>query len=152
MEVDSAPEVRWRTHPGATRKQLIAGVSGIPYRATTRHRLDWAALWPPRTSTAHHPPYPIAAPSSAVTATGITVYGCEPDETALFGNLAPSFGITPVVTGEPVSEANADLAHGNRCISIGHKTQVENSTLLALGRAGVAYHLHAKHPDTTISM
>lgn len=79
------------------------------------------------------------APSRPVTTTGITVYGCEPDEAALFRKLAPRFGITPTVTGEPVSEANADLAHGNRCISIGHKTRVENSALLALGRAGVAY-------------
>jgi len=36
-------------------------------------------------------------------------------------------------------EANAELARGNRCVSVGHKTAVANSTLLALSRAGVRY-------------
>ena len=43
------------------------------------------------------------------------------------------------MTEAPVSEANVDLALGNRCISVGHKTQVSNSTLLALSRAGVRH-------------
>ena len=34
---------------------------------------------------------------------------------------------------------NVGLALGNRCISIGHKTQVTNATLLALSEAGVTY-------------
>jgi D-specific alpha-keto acid dehydrogenase len=45
----------------------------------------------------------------------------------------------PTITGAAVSEANIELASGNRCVSVGHKTQIANSTLLALGRAGVAY-------------
>ncbi|GAA1958567.1 D-isomer specific 2-hydroxyacid dehydrogenase family protein [Amycolatopsis minnesotensis] len=43
------------------------------------------------------------------------------------------------ITGEAVSEANIELASGIRCISIGHKTRIANSTLLALSKAGVAY-------------
>nr|WP_027941972.1 D-lactate dehydrogenase VanH [Amycolatopsis taiwanensis] len=77
--------------------------------------------------------------SSAVPATGITIYGCGPDEAVLFRELAPRFGVLPTITEAAVSEANIDLASGNRCISVGHKTRITNSTLLALGQAGVRY-------------
>jgi D-specific alpha-keto acid dehydrogenase len=53
--------------------------------------------------------------------------------------MAPRFGVMPRITDAPVSEANLDLAFGNRCISVGHKTHIPNSTLLALSRAGVEY-------------
>ncbi|MDX6280534.1 MAG: D-specific alpha-keto acid dehydrogenase [Kribbellaceae bacterium] len=75
----------------------------------------------------------------AVPTTGITVFGCEPDEDVLFRELAPHFGVLPTITAAAVSEANSDLALGNRCISVGHKTRITNPTLLALSRAGVAY-------------
>ncbi|MCI3270051.1 D-isomer specific 2-hydroxyacid dehydrogenase family protein [Streptomyces cylindrosporus] len=75
----------------------------------------------------------------AVSGTGITIYGCEQDEAALFRELAPRFGVVPVITEAAVSEANAGLAVGNRCVSVGHKARISNSTLLALSRAGVAY-------------
>jgi D-specific alpha-keto acid dehydrogenase len=71
--------------------------------------------------------------------TGITVYACEPDEAAAFGETGPCFGVVPIITDAPVSEANVELAAGNRCISVGHKTPVANSALLALSRAGVRY-------------
>jgi D-specific alpha-keto acid dehydrogenase len=45
----------------------------------------------------------------------------------------------PTITEAAVSEANIELAFGNRCISVGHKTQITNSTLLALSQAGVMY-------------
>lgn len=80
-----------------------------------------------------------SASSSAVLATGITIYGCGQDEAALFREMAPRFGIVPTIVDEPVSEANIELVSGNRCISIGHKTKVTNSILLALGKAGVKY-------------
>jgi D-specific alpha-keto acid dehydrogenase len=70
---------------------------------------------------------------------GITVYGCGPDEAAVFREVAPRFGVVPTITETAVSEANIELASGNRCISVGHKTPVTNFTLLALGRAGVRY-------------
>ncbi|MCD7443508.1 D-lactate dehydrogenase VanH [Streptomyces lincolnensis] len=82
---------------------------------------------------------PAIPPSSAVPATGITVYGCGPDEAALFREMAPRFGVTITITDEAVSEANTELASGNRCISVGHKTRITNPTLLALSRAGVRY-------------
>jgi D-specific alpha-keto acid dehydrogenase len=53
--------------------------------------------------------------------------------------MAPRFGVRPAITEAAVSEANIELAFGNRCISVGHKTQITNSTLLALSRAGVTY-------------
>src|SRR5260370_12685719 len=77
--------------------------------------------------------------SSAVPSMGITVYGCGPDEAAVFQEVAPRFGVVPTMTEAAVSEPNVELASGNRCISVGHKTPVTNSTLLALSRAGVRY-------------
>jgi D-specific alpha-keto acid dehydrogenase len=70
---------------------------------------------------------------------GITVYGCGQDEAVLFREVAPRCGVMPTITEAAVSEANIKLAFGNRCISVGHKTQVTNPTLLALSRAGVRY-------------
>jgi D-specific alpha-keto acid dehydrogenase len=67
------------------------------------------------------------------------VYGCGPDEAALFRQVAPRFGVVATITEAAVSEANIELASGNRCISIGHKTPVTNPTVLALSRAGVRY-------------
>jgi D-specific alpha-keto acid dehydrogenase len=75
----------------------------------------------------------------AALGTGITVYGCGPDEAAVFREVAPRFGVVPTITESAVSEASIELVSGNRCISVGHKTPVANSTLLALSRAGVRY-------------
>jgi D-specific alpha-keto acid dehydrogenase len=79
------------------------------------------------------------ASSPAVPAMGITIYGCGPDEAVLFRKMAPRFGVLPTITEAAVSEANSELASGNRCVSVGHKTQVTNSALLALSQAGVEY-------------
>jgi D-specific alpha-keto acid dehydrogenase len=81
----------------------------------------------------------VPASSSAVPSMGITVYGCGPDEAAAFREVAPRFGVVPTITEAAVSEANIELASGNRCISVGHKTPVTKSALLALSRAGVRY-------------
>jgi D-specific alpha-keto acid dehydrogenase len=70
---------------------------------------------------------------------GITVYGCDPDEAAVFDEIAPRFGVTPTITEVALSESNVELVGGNRCISVGHKTRVTNSTLAALSVSGVAY-------------
>src|ERR1700685_4156493 len=82
-----------------------------------------------------------AAPdsSSAVPSMGITVYGCGHDEAAVFREVAPRFGFVPTGTGWAGSEANVELAAGNQCVSVGHKTPVTSSTLLGLSRAGVRY-------------
>jgi D-specific alpha-keto acid dehydrogenase len=77
--------------------------------------------------------------STAVPATGITIYGCEQDEAVLFREMAPRLGVLPTITDAAISEANIELALGNRCISVGHKTKITNSTLLALSRVGVTY-------------
>ena len=71
--------------------------------------------------------------------TGITVYGCGPDEAVLFRELAPRLGALPTITAAAVSEANAGLAPGNRCVSVGHRTRITHATLRALARAGVTY-------------
>ncbi|HWD78174.1 MAG TPA: D-isomer specific 2-hydroxyacid dehydrogenase family protein [Kribbella sp.] len=77
--------------------------------------------------------------SAPVLTTGITVFGCEPDEELLFRELAPRLGVLPNITAAPLTEENADLAIGNRCVSIGHKHPVKNDALRALSRAGVEY-------------
>src|SRR5882757_7747129 len=80
-----------------------------------------------------------SSPSSAVPAMGITIYGCGQDEAVLFREMAPRFGVMPTITEAAVSEVNIELAFGNRCISVSHKTRITNSTLLALNQAGVMY-------------
>jgi D-specific alpha-keto acid dehydrogenase len=70
---------------------------------------------------------------------GITIYGCEQDEAILFQEIVPRFGVIPTITAAPVSEANSELAFGNRCISVSHKARITHSTLRALSQAGVAY-------------
>jgi D-specific alpha-keto acid dehydrogenase len=70
---------------------------------------------------------------------GMTIYGCGQDEAALFRAVAPGLGVVPTITAAAVSEGNIGPALGNRCISIGHKTQVTTSTLRALSEAGVTY-------------
>jgi D-specific alpha-keto acid dehydrogenase len=70
---------------------------------------------------------------------GISIYGCGQDEAVLFRKMAPRFGVMPTITEAAASEANVELAFGNRCISVGHKTPITNSTLLALSHAGVMY-------------
>jgi D-specific alpha-keto acid dehydrogenase len=76
---------------------------------------------------------------AATPAMGITIYGCGKDEAALFRELAPRYGVTPTITEAAVSETNIDLASGNRCISVSHKAQITDATLLALSRVGVRY-------------
>ena len=57
----------------------------------------------------------------------------------MFREMAPRFGVTPTIVEAAATEVNIELTAGNRCISIGHKTRLTNSTLLALSRAGVRY-------------
>lgn len=69
----------------------------------------------------------------------ITVFGCEPDEAAVFHRLSYEFGVTVSLIREAVSENNAKLADGCQCVSISHKAELPESLLLALKEAGVKY-------------
>lgn len=69
----------------------------------------------------------------------VVVYGCAPDEAVLFREHGPRLGITPIVTASPVSDATMGLSAGIRCISVSHKTEITNTHLSALERAGVRY-------------
>jgi D-specific alpha-keto acid dehydrogenase len=71
--------------------------------------------------------------------TEITIYGCGADEAALFEEMAPRFGVVPTIVEAAVSEGNVPLAYGTRCISVGHKNRIADSTLLALSHAGVSH-------------
>ncbi|THV29511.1 NAD(P)-dependent oxidoreductase [Glycomyces paridis] len=69
----------------------------------------------------------------------IAVYGCGPDEAGAFRALAARLPVAPVLTEAPVSAANAAMAAGARCVSVGHRTLVPEATLLALKAVGVEY-------------
>jgi D-specific alpha-keto acid dehydrogenase len=111
----------------------------------------------PARTAARRTPSLASSSSAAVPTMGITIYGCGHDEAVLFRQMAPRFGVMPTITEAAVSEANIELAFGNRCISVGHKTQITNSTLLALSQAGVTYistrsigynHLDVRYAET----
>jgi D-specific alpha-keto acid dehydrogenase len=70
---------------------------------------------------------------------GITVYGCEQDEADLFNELSARFGVVPTITTETVSEASAVSAPRNRCISVGHKSEISGRELRALKQCGAEY-------------
>jgi len=78
-----------------------------------------------------------------VTALGLTVYGCEPDEAACFHELAPGFGFAPTLVDGPVSETAVARVPGTRCVSVGHKSDVTGRMLRALHDAG-AEHLSSR--------
>jgi D-specific alpha-keto acid dehydrogenase len=68
---------------------------------------------------------------------GLTIYGCEIDEAAVFRATAPRFGARLTITAAPLSADTVKLASGARGVSVSHKARVENSTLLALSQTGV---------------
>jgi D-specific alpha-keto acid dehydrogenase len=72
-------------------------------------------------------------------ALGLTVYSCEPDETDLFNQLSPQFGVIPTTTSAAVSETSIVSVTGNRCVSVGHKSEISASMLRALKHTGVEY-------------
>jgi D-specific alpha-keto acid dehydrogenase len=82
---------------------------------------------------------PATTAGRVYSATGITVYDCDPAEAVLVRRLAPRLGVEPVTTTAAVSEASAELAAGTRCVSVGHKTPITNAALCALSRVGVRY-------------
>lgn len=71
--------------------------------------------------------------------TGITVYGCERDEAHMFRTVSPRFGVVPMIVRGALSEANAALTSGNRCVSVGHKSRVSEPLIRLLKSAGVKY-------------
>jgi len=68
---------------------------------------------------------------------GITVYGCEHDEADLFDELCPRFGVVPTMTTDAASENSVIAVPGNRCISVGHKSELSAPALHALRDVGV---------------
>lgn len=69
----------------------------------------------------------------------ITVFGCEPDEAAIFSKLSDKFDVAVSIVKETVSENNAKLAAGSRCVSVSHKVKLSRAILLALKNVGVQY-------------
>ncbi|MEV5576810.1 D-isomer specific 2-hydroxyacid dehydrogenase family protein [Spirillospora sp. NPDC052269] len=76
---------------------------------------------------------------SSIPTTGLAVFGCGQDEAGLFQEMGPRLGLSLTITEAAVCETNAELARGNRCVSVSHKTRITSPTLLALGKAGVEY-------------
>lgn len=69
----------------------------------------------------------------------IAVFGCEPDEAEIFNELSSEFGVTILLIRDAVSESNAKLADGCRCVSVNHKAELSEAILLALKNTGVKY-------------
>lgn len=82
---------------------------------------------------------PLPRTSPPVPATALTVFGCGPDEAALFAEMAPRFGVVPILAEAAISAADLGPAPATRCVSIGHKTRVPDRALRALSRAGVRH-------------
>lgn len=70
---------------------------------------------------------------------GITIYGSEQDEADVFQEISSRFGVTPTIVSSPISETNVMLAPKNKCISVGHKSEIHKSILIALKESGVKY-------------
>lgn len=70
---------------------------------------------------------------------GITVYACDQDEAELFDELGPRLGVTPTITSAAVSATTVISVPRNRCVSVGHKSEITESTLRALRDAGVEH-------------
>ncbi len=70
---------------------------------------------------------------------GITVYGCEPDEADLFDELSPHFGISPTITSDAASESTVVSVPRNRCVSVGHKSEISRRVLRAMQDAGTEH-------------
>ena len=69
----------------------------------------------------------------------ITVFGCEPDEMEVFQKISYELGVTATLIKDSISESNAGLAAGCRCVSVSHKAELSEPILLALKNAGVKY-------------
>ena len=74
-----------------------------------------------------------------MTPLGITVVGCEPDEAETFIELGLRFGIVPTIISGASSETSVIAAPGNRCISVGHKSEISRPVLRGLKEAGVEH-------------
>ncbi len=74
-----------------------------------------------------------------MTKKGITAYGCGPNEVLLFRKIADRNDVALTITEAALSVTNLELASGNQCISVDHKTHIPDSMLRALSRIGVAY-------------
>lgn len=70
---------------------------------------------------------------------GLTLYGCERDEARLFEQMCPRVGVVPTITRDAVSAASIVSIGGNRCISVGHKSEITGPMLGTLKAAGVEY-------------
>ena len=69
----------------------------------------------------------------------ITVFGCESDEAEIFSKLSDKYDVAVSLVKEAVSESNAKLAAGSRCVSVSHKMKLSRANLFALRDTGVQY-------------
>jgi len=70
---------------------------------------------------------------------GITVYGCDHDEAEALLEISPNLCVIPTIINAPVSELNIASACGNRCISVGHKSEISERVLHSLKDNGIEY-------------
>jgi len=107
-----------------------------PARKATRRTGSPASSYLSVSSDEHGAPAEVVA---IVPKIGITVFGCGPEEAALFRQMAPRFGALPRISDAAISETTSALASGTRCISVDHRAKIATPILVALSRAGVRY-------------
>lgn len=83
--------------------------------------------------------HPFPSGPTGTTDLGVTAYDCARDEAEVFAELSPRFGVMPTITSAAVSETSVICVPGNRCISVGHKSEICGPILRALKEAGVEY-------------
>lgn len=67
------------------------------------------------------------------------VYDCASDECAAYERAAKQYGITYKRTEESVTQENARLMKGCRCVSVSHQTRVTFDILRTWKRLGIVY-------------
>ncbi|MER7010232.1 NAD(P)-dependent oxidoreductase [Saccharopolyspora sp. NPDC000359] len=69
----------------------------------------------------------------------LTVFGCGPDEAAVFREAGARLGAPLRIVEAALDETNAELARGSRCASVSHRTRITRPALAALSEVGVEY-------------
>lgn len=69
----------------------------------------------------------------------LTAYGCEEDERKCFEDYSEKYNMDVITYSHPLTVENARIAHGSRCVSVSHKSVVNDKMLRALEQNGVRY-------------
>lgn len=63
---------------------------------------------------------------------GMTVYSCEKNEKELFNKYAEYYGVKTITVSEHININNVFLSEPNSCVSVSHKSKIDDAILSAL--------------------